>query len=106
MVWVLLVAVAVVLIAAFLALLAGRVPVDRLAEPVHSTPQIQLPADAGASEVDNLRFDTALRGYRMDQVDQALDQLRDRLAELEDELAEVRRSAAPSGLDPLPDPRV
>jgi DivIVA domain-containing protein len=30
-----------------------------------------------------VRFDTALRGYRMDQVDAVLDQLQDRIAELE-----------------------
>ena len=38
---------------------------------------------ARADDVDAVRFDTALRGYRMDQVDDVLDRLQQRIAELE-----------------------
>lgn len=83
MVWVLVVTVAVLVIAVFLGLLAGTVPFDRMSEPTHTTPAIDLPAEAGPADVDALRFDTALRGYRMDQVDEALAVLRQRIADLE-----------------------
>lgn len=83
MIWVLVVVVAVVLIAAFLAMLAGRLPHDGMSEPVHTTPAIDLPVDAGPDDVAALHFDTALRGYRMDQVDAALRTLQKRIATLE-----------------------
>ncbi|WP_051325436.1 DivIVA domain-containing protein [Glycomyces tenuis] len=58
-------------------------------------------------KVGSLRFDTGLRGYRMDQVDAALNRLaweigrRDEmLAELEKELAGVERSGADEGEAP------
>jgi DivIVA domain-containing protein len=86
-IWVLVVAVAVLLVAAFLAMLAGRLPYDGMSRPVHSTAPIELPADIGPDDVAALRFDTALRGYRMDQVDQALGMLQKRIAHLEDQLA-------------------
>lgn len=88
MIWVLVVVVAVLLIATFLALLAGRLPYDAMSEPVHSTPPIELPDDADPDDVAALHFDTALRGYRMDQVDQALSILQKRIAALEAELAQ------------------
>ncbi|MDO5628376.1 MAG: DivIVA domain-containing protein [Mobilicoccus sp.] len=50
-----------------------------------------------SEDLDGVRFDTALRGYRMDQVDATIERLRDRLAELEDELA----GAAPDDLGDL-----
>lgn len=83
MIWVLVVVVAVVLIAAFLAMLAGRLPYDGMSEPVHTTPAVDLPVDAGPDDVAALHFDTALRGYRMDQVDAALRVLQRRIATLE-----------------------
>jgi DivIVA domain-containing protein len=86
-IWVLVVVVAVLLIAAFLAMLAGRLPYDGMSRPVHSTAPIELPADIGPDDVAALRFDTALRGYRMDQVDRALSLLQKRIAHLEDQLA-------------------
>lgn len=42
-----------------------------------------------AEEIGQLRFDQALRGYRMNQVDEVLDALRARLSELETELASL-----------------
>lgn len=85
MFWVLVVVVAVGVIVVFLAMLAGRLPYDGMAEPVHSTPPVELPAQPGPDDVAALRFDTALRGYRMDQVDDALAALQHRIAELESE---------------------
>ncbi|MCA1782824.1 MAG: DivIVA domain-containing protein [Dermatophilaceae bacterium] len=93
MIWVLIVVVAVMLIAAFLAMLAGRLSYDGLSAPVHSAPAIELPADAGPDDIAALHFDTALRGYRMDQVDVALRTLQKRIADLEEQ---VPLSATPA----------
>lgn len=90
MVWVLIVVVAVLLIVLFLGLLAGRLPVDRMSEPTHTTPGIGLPDQVRAADIDGLRFDTALRGYRMEQVDEVLARLQRRIAELEDEVDDPR----------------
>lgn len=84
MVWIVLVLVAVVVVVATIALVTGRVSVDPMAAPVTSTPEHGLPAEGvGAEDVARVRFDTALRGYRMDQVDEVLDRLQGRIAELE-----------------------
>jgi len=89
-IWVLLTVVAVLLVAAFAALLTGRVGYDPMAPPTGTAgdPTQGLPVDA--SRVADLRFDTALRGYRMDQVDDVLDRLQARLADQERELRELR----------------
>ena len=79
MIWVFVVVVAVLVIAAFLALLAGRVPYDRMSEPVHTTPVLEFPEDAGPEDIAAVRFDTALRGYRMSEVDALLDRLASQL---------------------------
>ena len=99
MVWVLFVVVAVLVIAATLGMLAGRIPFDRMSEPTHTTPALRLPADASPQDVENVRFDTALRGYRMDQVDEALAVLQARIEQLEQHVAERDRrpQAAPQG---------
>ncbi|MCU1574067.1 MAG: hypothetical protein JWO93_2149 [Micrococcaceae bacterium] len=81
---------------------------DGLHDPVANLPPVLLPADPEPADVDRLRFSLGLRGYRMDQVDEALDVLRDqlavrnrRIAELEQQLAggaatpELRGGAAP-----------
>lgn len=93
MFWVLVVAVAVLIIAAFLAMLAGRLPYETMSPPVHSTPPVELPEQAGPDDVAGLRFDTALRGYRMDQVDAALKALQQRIAALEDQTAQAAHPA-------------
>lgn len=105
MIWVLIVAVAVLLVAAFLAMLAGRLPYDGLSEPVHTTPRTDLPADADADDIAFLHFDTALRGYRMDQVDAVLRTLQNRVAALEDEVAGIRgpEAARPQDESTRPD---
>ena len=68
---VILVLVAVALVAAVLGVASGRLPADPLADAVHSTPDPGLPEPPEAVDVDAVRFDTALRGYRMDDVDDA-----------------------------------
>ena len=50
---------------------AAGCAVDPLAEAVHTTPDPGLPERPQAADVDAVRFDTALRGYRMDDVDAA-----------------------------------
>ncbi|KYH45979.1 DivIVA domain-containing protein [Branchiibius sp. NY16-3462-2] len=56
--------------------------------PVRTSPFEQLPPTVTPDDVDSLRFDQTLRGYRMGQVDDTLDRLRDALAEKDRELAE------------------
>jgi len=87
---VILVLVAVALVAAVLGVASGRLPADPLAEAVHSTPDPGLPELPEAVDVDAVRFDTALRGYRMGDVDERLEGLRDDLAERERTLARLR----------------
>ena len=85
--------VAVALVAVVLAVASGRLDVDPLAEPTHTTPDHGLPAEPGAADVDAVRFDTAPRGYRMDEVDAHLEALRDDLAEREQTLDSLRPPA-------------
>jgi DivIVA domain-containing protein len=89
--------VGVVLVVAVLGVARGRLPADPLADAVHSTPDSGLPPAPVAADVDDVRFDTALRGYRMEDVDVRLETLRDDLAERERELAGL-------GVDPTADP--
>lgn len=88
-----LVLVAVALVAAVLGVASGRLPADPLADAVHTTPDAGLPPAPRAGDIDALRFDTALRGYRMDDVDAHLDDLRETLAERERTLAELGGAA-------------
>jgi DivIVA domain-containing protein len=74
---------AVALVAVVLGVASGRMPVEPLAEPVGSTPDPGLPEEPTAADVDAVRFDTALQGYRMDEVDVRLEELRAQLAERE-----------------------
>ncbi len=101
MVWVVLIVVAVVLVAVFAALVIGRLPYDPMAQPVHTTPSTGLPERPGAADLDAVRFDTAVRGYRMSEVDDVLDGLQERLAAQEEELALLRaaRGADARGAD-------
>ena len=79
--------VAVVLVVAVLAVASGRVRVDPLSDAVHSTPDTGLPPAPVAADVDTVRFDTALRGYRTDDVDARLDDLKGTLVDREQTLA-------------------
>lgn len=62
-------------VAAVAAVVAGRLP-GGMPGPSSSVPQVRLPdRPLTGADVDHLRFVPALRGYRMDQVDDAIDRL-------------------------------
>ena len=94
---VILVLVAVALVVAVLGVATGRLPADPLSDAVRTTPDPGLPERPQADDVDAVRFDTALRGYRMEDVDDRLEGLRDELAERERTLAELRAQTAADG---------
>ena len=87
---VILVLTAAALVVTGLGVASGRIPVDPLAEPARSTPEHGLPDQPTAADVDVVRFDTALRGYRMEDVDRRLAALRDDLRDREETLADLR----------------
>jgi DivIVA domain-containing protein len=99
---VILVLVGVVLVVVVLGVASGRLPADPLADAVHTAPDPGLPPSPAAADVDAVRFDTALRGYRMEDVDVRLEALRDELAERERVLAELGpdREVAPPATPP------
>lgn len=70
-----------------------------MAEPTSSHAFAGLPAESlTADDIGTLRFDRALRGYRMDQVDEVIDALSTRLRELEkDGAAPAEGGAFPAG---------
>jgi DivIVA domain-containing protein len=89
-IWVLFTVVAVLLVGVFGAMIAGWVRYDPMPEPVTTQPDTGLPEHFRAPDITAVHFDTALRGYRMDQVDAVLDRLQERLADQERELAALR----------------
>ncbi|WP_245984938.1 DivIVA domain-containing protein [Streptomyces tateyamensis] len=111
MFWVIVVAMAVVVGGAALVALGGG---GSLPEAVHDRIAARLPQERPLSrdDVDGIRLPMALRGYRMDEVDDVLDRLgaelayRDtRIAELEAAVAVgegVRAGGAQAGSEPLP----
>ena len=70
---------------------------DGLAAPVENLPPVLLPATPEPADVDKLRFSLGLRGYRMDQVDEALDRLRDELAAKNLRISELEASLVGAG---------
>jgi DivIVA domain-containing protein len=86
-IWVLFIVVGVLVIGAFAALLTGRIGYDPMAAATSTARDPRLSEEFHAHDVTAVRFDTALRGYRMDQVDVVLDQLRGRIAQLESDHA-------------------
>jgi DivIVA domain-containing protein len=77
------------------AVAAGRIG-GGLDDPASSLPGRGLPPGPFTLEdVDRVRFSPALRGYRMDEVDDVVDRLVDELRRLEDEVAELRALQAP-----------
>jgi DivIVA domain-containing protein len=82
-IWVFFIALGVLLVGGFAALVVWRVGYDPLSEATTTQADPVLSEDFGSGEITAVRFDTALRGYRMDQVDAVLDQLQSRIAELE-----------------------
>jgi DivIVA domain-containing protein len=82
-IWVVLTVVAVLVVGVFAALATGRLGYDPMAEPTTSQGAPYLSEEFGSADISAVRFDTALRGYRMDQVDAVLERLQARIAELE-----------------------
>ena len=83
MIWVFFTVIAVLVIGAFAALVTGRLRYDPLAAATTTQSDPALSEGFASDEISSVRFDTALRGYRMDQVDAVLDRLQARIAELE-----------------------
>lgn len=81
---------AVALVATVVAVASGRVRVDGLADATRSIPDHGLPEAPDAADVDDVRFDTAPRGYAMADVDARLAELRATLAAREAEVAGLR----------------
>ncbi|MDQ1294215.1 MAG: hypothetical protein QG608_2098 [Actinomycetota bacterium] len=82
------------------AVAAGRIAVD-LDDPVSSLPARGLPeGEIDATSLDDLRFSPALRGYRMEEVDEVMDRLRDELRRRDEEL--LRLGRLPDGEGALP----
>lgn len=94
MIWLILV-VAVVLVALTAAAVLGRVDgsLDDATTTLSHEPLPESPLTA--SDFADLRFDTALRGYRMNQVDGVLDRLRREIVDLDDEVTRLRRAIPP-----------
>ncbi|MFB8242501.1 DivIVA domain-containing protein [Kitasatospora purpeofusca] len=96
MFWVIVVAMAVVVGGAALVALGGG---GSLPEAVQDRISARLPQDRplGRADVDALRLPMALRGYRMDEVDDVLDRLGAELAHRDDRIAELEALAAVRG---------
>lgn len=82
--------IVIVLIGLTAAAVLGRIG-GFMADPTYSQPFGGIPAGPLSTEdLAHLQFDQALRGYRMDQVDDVIDALGARLGELENEVAALR----------------
>jgi len=94
--WVIVVAMAVVVGGAALVALGGG---GSLPEAEHDRLSARLPQDRPLSrfDVDELRLPMALRGYRMDEVDDVLDRLGAELALRDSRIAELEAVAAVRG---------
>lgn len=78
---------ALIVVAVIVEVSIGRLPADPLAAATHSIPDHGCPQTPSAADVDRVRFDIALRGYRPAEVDAHLDHLAEALAEREREVA-------------------
>ncbi|MFI8453988.1 DivIVA domain-containing protein [Kitasatospora sp. NPDC085464] len=110
MFWVIVVAMAVVVGGAALVALGGG---GSMPEAVPDRISARLPQDRplGKADVDELRLPMALRGYRMDEVDDVLDRLGAELAYRDARIAELEAAAhlrgaveATTGPDPAAEP--
>ena len=110
MIWLFFLLVAVLVAAGFAALITRRITYDPLPEPVHTAHDVLAARLSTAADIDDIHFDTALRGYRMDQVDEVLDALQTQLRAYErgetptTKLTRVPRPAAPLGAPAAPSP--
>ncbi|MEV4616021.1 DivIVA domain-containing protein [Kitasatospora sp. NPDC049258] len=96
MFWVIVVAMAVVVGGAALVALGGG---GTLPEAEHDRMTVRFPQDRPLSrfDVDGLRLPMALRGYRMDEVDDVLDRLAAELAQRDERIAELEAAAVVRG---------
>lgn len=91
------VVLAVLLLGAALAWAVSRADVPGVPAPVSTQSAQPLPqGPLGPDDVHTVRFDQAVRGYRMGQVDEALARLADELAVRDAEIARLRGEAAPA----------
>ena len=80
----------VVVVGLVLAVVVGRFG-GSMDSPTATTPFEPLPrGELSAEDIDVLRFDQTLRGYRMGQVDDVLDRLRAELQARDDEIRRLR----------------
>lgn len=84
----------------------ARFDVPGLREPVTTESATPLPLGLiGAGDVADVRFDQAIRGYRMGQVDRALSRLAQELADRDQEITRLRLGTStadqPQGPDRL-----
>jgi len=92
---ILLVALVVLLVGLAVAVALGRLPTEAVLPPVTTAAFRGLPrGGVDPEDLDDLRFDQVLRGYRMDQVDEVVDRLRDELASRDAEIARLRGEVA------------
>ncbi|WP_329489468.1 DivIVA domain-containing protein [Kitasatospora sp. NBC_01246] len=96
MFWVIVVAMAVVVVGAALVALGGG---GSLPEAVQDRIAARLPQDRPLSrdDVDGIRLPMAVRGYRMDEVDDVLDRLGAELAYRDSRIAELEAAGAVRG---------
>lgn len=85
-----------VLVIGFLAMIMTRgkqAVVQPLAEPLPLLPPVVLPEgqEVAAQDIKDIRFAVGLRGYRTDQVDQALDRLTAAVQHRDQQIAELRK---------------
>ncbi|AXH97638.1 DivIVA domain-containing protein [Ornithinimicrobium avium] len=89
--------VVVLLVGAAAAWVVGRADVPGVAEAVTTESARPLPAGPlDADDVHDVRFDQAVRGYRMAQVDDALARLGQELRDRDVEIARLRDAASHS----------
>jgi DivIVA domain-containing protein len=86
------------------AVAAGRIA-GGLDEPSSSLPGRGLPdGRVGIGDLERVRFSPALRGYRMDEVDDVLDRLTAELELRDEEIAELRRALHRTSRHQAPEP--
>jgi len=95
--------IAVVVIAVAAVAASGKL--GQLADPIRDRPRPPHPQPPlAAASVSDMRFGTVLRGYRMDDVDQALAALTETLRIREAQLAAMSVTNLEPEVKPTPDP--
>ncbi|MDQ1290109.1 MAG: hypothetical protein QG622_3675 [Actinomycetota bacterium] len=96
---------AMVVLALAVGVVTGRIS-GAMRPPETSLSFRGLPEDVVPEALGTLRFDAALRGYRMEQVDAVIDRLVDELRRRDEEIALLRgiSPSGPDGIEGMPDP--